>query len=132
MAGCKYTGQFGPDVIGQKEFDAEKKLTEDAKDIYGPAVTGKHPAEAVVVAEVVVEVGEVELPEHDSLSVAKVRAEVKGDVGPSTIDRLMRDEFLRPEGPRKSVLEILRSKEAGREEPRAEVIEALEAKAAEL
>lgn len=136
MTKCKYPGQFGKLVIGEEEVAREATLSEGAKDVYGKLVTDGHAAEGQALpapdpdveapAEAVVEE-----PAHDSLSVRKVKEELKGDVAPSTIDRLMRDEFMRPDGARKSVLNLLKSKEAGRDNPRAEVIGALEAKLAE-
>lgn len=138
MAKCKYPGQFGKLVIGEDEVAAEVKLTEEGKLVYGKSVTDKHAATPEVLpapdpdiekpAKVVAVKEEVA---HDSLSVRKVRDELKGEVAPSTIDRLMRDEFMRPDGARKSVLTALRYKEAGRDEPRPEVIEALEQKLSE-
>jgi hypothetical protein len=136
MARCKYQGQFGKLVIGEEEALAEVKAAEGGKDVYGKLVTDAHGAAPLPAPDpdpegVVVKVEAEEVVEHDSLSVRKVRDEVRGEVATSTIDRLMRSEFMRPDGARKSVLEILRSKEAGREHPRDEVLTALEAKIAE-
>jgi hypothetical protein len=140
MARCKYTGQFGKLVIGEAAVAAEILLTEDAQDVYGKLVSGKHPApleDTLVAADPDVEkparvvAPEVEEAAHDSLSVRKVREELKGDIAATTIDRLMRDEFMRPEGSRKSVLELLRSRESGRDEPRMEVLAALAQKLSE-
>jgi hypothetical protein len=139
----KNKGHFGKLVIGEEAFLEEQKIIEKSEHIYGPAVTGKHPnpvaempALAVKVAEAVADELEVELDEApedvSSLSVREIREEVKGDITAPLIDRLMRDELFRAGGPRKSVLEILRSKEAGRESPRPEVIGVLEGAIEEL
>jgi hypothetical protein len=139
MSPCKYTGQFGPLVIGQEEFDAEQKLEKGGAKDFGPAVTGKHPAPEAFPppldeeSELLNAFEEDAPPEAEvaSLSVRAIKEELKGTNAPSVIDRIMRDEFSRADGIRKSVMQLLLKKEAGRDSPRPEVLEVLESQLAE-
>lgn len=118
------------DVVAEILEEVEERAAERGDEETELVVTVEGtPAE---VAEAVLQEEEPEPEVHDSLSVSRIREEVRGECVPATIDRLMRAEFFRPDGARKSVLEILRSKEAGREDPRDEVLTALETKLAEL
>jgi len=121
---------FGPAVIGQKQFDKEKAESESGKDVFGPLITDGHPVganipgplvggvPATAAAKVVDEKGE-------SFSVKAVRDALADEPVPTVIDRYVKAEMFRPEGPRKSALtECLRA-EKRREKPRAEVVDML-------
>ncbi len=128
---------FGPAVIGQEQFDKEKAISEKGGDVFGPSVLDSHPKGANVhgpaVGGVPPTAAEKVLNEKgEAFSVKAVRAALADDPIASTIDRMVRAEMFRPEGPRKSALtECLRA-EKRRENPRAEVVDMLKGAIQEL
>lgn len=119
---------FGPAIIGQEQFDKEKKASDSGADTFGPAVLDAHPKGANIPGPAVGGLRPAEKvlnEEGESFSVKAVREALAENPVTATIDRLTKAEMFRPEGPRKSSLtEILRA-EKRREKPRPEVVDML-------
>jgi hypothetical protein len=121
---------FGPAVIGEEQFKKEQELLKSDAHIFGPSVLDPHPRPiganiagpavtgSTAAPKVVNEAGE-------SFSVAAVRKGLADDPVAATIDRYVKAEMFRPEGPRKSALNECLRAEKRREKPRAEVVDML-------
>jgi hypothetical protein len=128
---------FGPSIIGKKQFEKEQAEEKSGANIFGPSIIGPDPiganipgpavggVPATAAEKVVNEKGE-------AFSVKAVRDALADDPIASTIDRMVKAEMFRPEGPRKSALtECLRA-EKRREKPRVEVVDMLKGAIKEL
>jgi len=124
---------FGPLIIGQAQFDKEQEELKSGAHIFGPAIL-EHPKKGEkgnVMAghepelEVYDEAPHPPAEEVESFSVRAVREALADNPVPSVVDRMVRAEMFRPEGPRKSALtECLRA-EKRRDDPRPEVVDML-------
>jgi len=121
---------FGPAVIGEEQFKKEQEELKSHAHVFGPSVLDPHPhpiganiAGPAVTGDTAAE--KVVNEDGESFSVASVRKGLADDPVTATIDRYVKAEMFRPEGPRKSSLtECLRA-EKRRENPRAEVVDML-------
>jgi len=131
-------GYFGPGIIGQEAYEAEKEHVLEHKGMFGPAVLDPSPVEK---AQRIALEGQINEPgpavvdaegsaESYMLSVKEAKKILEAN--PLEVDGFFRAELARPDGPRKSMLAALTAAEndrpgaQGDRAPRAEVIEALE------
>lgn len=115
-------GVFGPMVIGQKQYEEEQRQVAVGEPTYGPLVLGTDP-NITSGPRPVTSPAEVESPANlDDFRAALFAADQ------DTADGLMRSEFKRAGGPRKTALKmLLEAEEARPDEGRQPIIDQLEA-----
>ncbi len=126
-------GNFGPGIIGQEAYEAEREYLSEHKHIFGPAVIGDAPP-----TEPKKKPKPAKKPKADAymMSVAKLSNILAAN--PLEVDAFFRAELVRPEGMRISALkgmllaESVRPGPDGNFSPRAEVVGTLEGAIAEL
>lgn len=136
---------FGPAVIGEQAFKKQKESEGGGKQHFGPAVLDPHHAhsEAKKRAEALkpppaVTPGEiapappVAAPTEESFSVRDVKQILQDGDSTAALDRVMLAEFTRPDGARKSALDVMHKWESRQKNPRAEVLDALDSKLEEI
>lgn len=116
----KRRSRYGRAIIGDAEFERQRKVHAETRGIYGPAVTGK-PKDSETPAEL--HPGEVE--ESDGqMSIRDLEKLL--DESPELLDRQIEAEFMRPDV-RKGAVRLFIGLERAQGSPRDHVLEFLEA-----
>jgi hypothetical protein len=136
-------GYFGPAIIGDAAYEAEKEYVLEHKGIFGPAVLDPHASQVAEAQQLAVEgshnepgpaVADADTetePAEDAYMVSVKDGKKILAANPLEVDNFFRAELARPDGPRKSMLNALIDAEndrpgaQGDKTPRPEVIDAL-------
>lgn len=101
-------GHFGSLVIGEEAFQQEQAEVAQGKDVFGALVLGDDPS--ATAGPKVKEPAAIEAPANlKAFEAALLAADQDG------ADALLKAEFAREEGPRKTALKMLRAAETARE-----------------
>lgn len=133
-------GHFGPGIIGEEQYEAEKEHILENRDLFGPGVLDSHPCEDAPPSngEPEPEAPPVVDPELEPYlaSVKKIKEILAAN--PLEVDGFMHAEFQRADGLRKTALQAMLDAEQerpgpdGGTKPRSEVVTTLEGALASL
>lgn len=110
-------GVFGKRILGEKEYERQKKIKKAKADVYGPRVTGhgiyRGPVNKLS-------------PKMDSnyMSLPKMAEAVTANV--ALVQKLLDMEMKRKSGPRSKALKILKFAEMDKAEPDEKILETIE------